>query len=98
MSKNLFCEEEMEAPRGSEIKRGMWGADTGDSEIELGVAKRARNDSAGFSSLENAKTGHVATSDLGKRPFQQLYSQETHSTSFIGVRWSQIKGKWRYSI
>ena len=98
MSKNLFCDEEMEAPRGSETKRGVLGAYTGDSEVELGLVKRARNDTAGFSSLERAKTEHVATSDLGRRPLQQLYAHDIHSTSFIGVRWSQIKGKWRYSI
>ena len=71
MSKNLFCDEEMEAPRGSENKRGVGGADTGDAGVALGMVKRARNDSAGFSSLERAKTDYVATSDLGRRPFQQ---------------------------
>jgi hypothetical protein len=88
----------MEAPRGSEIKRGVWGTDPGDSDVDLGVVKRPRNGSTGVSSFELANTERAVTSDLGRGPFHQLYSQEVHSTSFIGVRWSQIKGKWRYSI
>ena len=98
MSKNLLCDEEMEAPRGSEIRRGVRRADPGDLDVQGGVVKRARNDAAGYASSEPARTELVETPDMGRRPFQQHYSQDTNSTSFKGVRWSQIKGKWRYSI
>ena len=81
--------------QSSGIKRAVWEAESEQSKAVNNTSKRPRNDSPSSVTSKACTAGAPEYVEEDTKPCTALSSKKLQSCSFIGVRWSQIKGKWR---
>ena len=95
MSSTTGRADELEQPKSSGMKRASGDVSGADAELLAGVSKKPRGDSVAVAQSAPS-SGQLADRAVQERKSSSAQtSQNIHSCSFIGVRWSQIKGKWR---